>query len=177
MIELIAVIFSLISVMLTIKVSKYCWYFGIIGVIFYMIVFYQSKLWGNFGLQFIFLLQNIIGIINWSINDIKKVSYVNNRWKLIFPPIFLYPIFFIISKNSSMPICDSIITLFSIIATYLLIYKKIESWIYWLIVDIISVYMFYKSELYLSTALYFIFMITATIGLINWVKLEKNEKV
>lgn len=176
MIELIAVIFSLISVILTIKVSKYCWYFGIIGVIFYMIVFYQSKLWGNFGLQFIFLFQNIIGIINWNISS-TKISYIKNKWKLILYTILLYPIFHIISKNSSMPICDSIITLFSIIATYLLIYKKIESWIYWLIVDIIAVYMFYKSELYLSTTLYFIFIITAIIGLINWIKILKNDKI
>lgn len=176
MIELIAVIFSLISVILTIKVSKYCWYFGIIGVIFYMIVFYQSKLWGNFGLQFIFLLQNIIGIVNWNINN-TKISYIKNKLKLIFYTVLLYPIFYIISKNSSMPVCDSIITLFSIIATYLLVYKKIESWIYWLIVDIIAVYMFYKSELYLSTTLYFIFTITAIIGLINWIKILKNEKI
>jgi len=171
-IEVIGVIFTLISVILTIRVNKYCWYFGIIGVIFYMILFYQNNLWGNFGLQFLFFFQNIIGIVNWNKNT-REISWVENKVNLIMYTILLYPIFYFITIKSSMPICDSLITLFSVVATYLLIYKKIESWIYWLLVDIIGVYMFYKIGLYLTMSLYLTFMVTAVIGLVKWIKIKR----
>ena len=59
MLESIAVIFSLLSVWFTSKENKLCWPVGILGVIGFMIIFYQTKDWGNFFLQFVFLFFHV----------------------------------------------------------------------------------------------------------------------
>lgn len=75
MIEIIAVIFSLISVWLTSKSSIWCWPTGIIGIIFYFILFYQSSEYCNMLLQFAFLFQSISGWINWNKKRIYKYLF------------------------------------------------------------------------------------------------------
>lgn len=175
-IELIAVLFTFLAVILTIKSKKLCWPVGIVGIIFYMIVFYKHSLWGNFYLQFIFITQSILGIINWNKSEGKSsIKWVKSKWKMLLTTLLIYPIFFYISKDSSMPYCDSITTTLSVMATGLLIYKKIDAWIYWFLVDIVSIYMFYNSEpkMYLSMCIYTIFLFTATMGLKKWIKDSK----
>lgn len=174
MIEFIAALFTIASVILTIKANKLCWPVGIVGIIFYMIIFYQHSLWSNFYLQFIFIIQSILGIINWNKSEKKlPITWVKNKINIVIMILLIYPLFFYISKNGSMPHLDSITT-FSVIATGLLIYKKIDAWIFWLLVDIISVFMFYKSGLYLSMGIYVIFTITAIIGLKEWSMSKKQ---
>lgn len=174
MIEFIAVLFTLASVILTIKANKFCWPVGIVGIVFYMIIFYQHSLWSNFYLQFIFIIQSIFGIINWNKSEKKlPITWVKNKINIVIMILLIYPLFFYISKDGSMTYLDSITTTFSVIATGLLIYKKIDAWVFWLLVDIISIFMFYKSGLYLSMGIYVIFTITAIIGLKEWIKNSK----
>ena len=73
MLESIAVIFSLLSVWFTSKENKLCWPVGILGVIGFMIIFYQTKDWGNFFLLFVFLFQSIKGWLNWNENELCSV--------------------------------------------------------------------------------------------------------
>ena len=182
MIEVIAVIFSLLSVILTVINNKYCWPVGIIGIVFYAILFYQNILWGNFILQFLFTGQSLLGWYNWNKEDKLYPTWIKNRIRLLtYSPIVYIPtLLFTLRFESVLPYLDSATTSLSIIAMFLLSYKKIEGWIFWIIVDIISVYMFYEIGLYLSTIVYFVFLILAITGLIKWSKykrLVRYEKI
>lgn len=176
-IEFLAVLFSFISVILTIKENKWCWPVGIVGIIFYGILFLDQNLIGNFILQFIFLGQSFLGIWNWN----KPKEEIQPRWLnktglLINVTLLSYYIFLVFSKiyGGSLEYIDTLTTVLSIIAMFLLSFKKTEGWIYWILVDIIYIFLFYISGLYLSSIIYFIFSILATIGLIRW---SKNMKI
>jgi nicotinamide mononucleotide transporter len=69
---------------------------------------------------------------------------------------------------------DALTTILSVFAMFLIAYKVIEGWIYWIVADIIYMWIFYSSELYLSTLIYFIFLCSSTIGLIKWTKSTKT---
>ncbi len=172
MIEIFAVLFSLISVILTVISNKHCWTVGIIGIIFYAILFYQTALWGNFILQFLFLIQSGIGLYNWSKRDYRQPKFVKKYWKLLIsaPIVYLISLAFTLNFESTLPYLDALTTTFSIIAMYLIAKKKIEGWIFWILIDIIYVIMFFNLSLYLSSVIYFIFLILAISGLIKWIK-------
>jgi len=174
--ELLAVIFSLFSVILTVKNSKYCWPVGIIGIIFYTIIFFQTGLMGNFILQFLFVVQSLLGWYNWNKKDATKIDWLQNRLKLLFLPVlYAIVVIFTIKSGSTLPYLDSITTTLSITAMFLIAYRKIEGWLFWIAVDSVSIYMFYILGLYLSSFIYFIFLILATSGLIKWIKNYEKE--
>src|ERR1051325_9192672 len=63
--EVLAVVFSLVCVLLTIKENIWQWSVGILGVVFYLFVFYQAKLYANMGLQAVFIALQIYGWYEW----------------------------------------------------------------------------------------------------------------
>lgn len=174
-IETIAVLSTLLSVFLTVKGNILCWPMSLIGVTFYSVIFYQNNLFADLLLQVIFFIQSILGWINWKkpksdlpISWLKRESV----WYLIGIMILIYlPIFIFASGiGGHMPFLDSMVATLSITATFLLIKKKIEAWILWIINDILLIILFNMNGLDISSYVYFIFLILATTGLIRWLK-------
>jgi len=135
-------------------------------VIGFMIIFYQTKDWGNFFLQFVFLFQSIKGWLNWNENELKITNWSLNDKILIsiLSPIIL-TLFY-----TNLELLDSVTTTLSLIGLYLLTNKRLQSWFFWIIADLLYIILFYQNQLYLSSGLYFIFLILATYGFINWKK-------
>lgn len=171
-IEIIAVLFSLLSVIYTVKKSIISWIYGLIGIIFYSILFYQSKLYSNFLLQILFMFQSIYGIWNWGNNKedgtIKVELSTHKELAISIGLISIISLILIEFLKSSHIILDSITTSISIIAFYLLGKRKIENWIFWILADLIYIYMFFIQELYLSSGLYLVFLILCILGYKKW---------
>ena len=69
-----------------------------------------------------------------------------------------------------MPIIDSFTTCFSIIATFLVVKKILENWIYWIIIDLVSIYIYFSRDLHLTSLLFLVYTVIAIIGYFNWKK-------
>lgn len=83
--------------------------------------------------------------------------------------IILYFLTKYLSGNDQL--LDPITTSISLIALTLTSLRKIESWYFWILADVLFVIMFFNNELYLSSLIYLVFSIIAIYGLKNW----KNE--
>ena len=179
MIEIIAVIFSLISVWLTTRNNILCWPTGIIGIIFYFLIFYQDRNWSNVILQLLFILQSIVGWLHWKYlpkKDITQLSIKNNINSINIT--FLLIIFFFTVNNifkGNLSLIDSTTTSLSIMGMVLLSYRKIESWIFWMIADVFYIFMFIESGRYLSSFIYLIFLIMSFFFFFSWKqKIQKS---
>jgi nicotinamide mononucleotide transporter len=182
MIEIISAIITLISVILLSNKKNIGWIIGIIGGILYAIIFFNTKLYANFGLQFIFIIQSIYGIYIWNkykknnkiIKETKVSKLTKNEYIISFFSIIITWIitFSLLNNytNSIYQYTDSLILSISIIANWLLSIRKLESWLLWIIVNIISIILFYQTELYITLGLYIIFLINAIYGYFNWKK-------
>jgi nicotinamide mononucleotide transporter len=71
---------------------------------------------------------------------------------------------------------DAYTTVFSFITTYMVIKKIIENWIYWIVIDSLSVYLYYAKNLKLTAVLFFIFTLLAFYGFYNWKRLMNQSK-
>jgi len=174
--EKIAVLFSLLSVILTTRKNKLCWPVGIVGVLAYGYIFYQNRDWSNFLLQFFFILQSILGWINWNKSETTGVSSLetHERFRFIIGSFVVFFGLFIVNKvfSGSFTELDALTATLSIFGMFLLSKSKIEAWFFWILADVIYIYFFFLNQLYLSSALYFLFLILTTYGYFNWKKLK-----
>lgn len=180
-IEITAIIFSLLSIFYLIKQSKYGWYFGLVGILCYMVIFYQQALYANFTLQFFFVGQSIISIYNWTKedhkNEIKRLDGYDFIMKDI-PSIAMLSVFsyVIVDYMTNKPtITESLIFAISVYATVLLMRRVLENWIFWILNNILLINLFYTNQMYLSVGLYAIYIIMDIIGYKDWKRILKKQ--
>jgi nicotinamide mononucleotide transporter len=178
-IEALAVLFTLLSVWLTTKRHVMSWPIGLFGIAFYILVFWQQKLYADFGLQFIFLAQGIYGAFHWIKNREDKVHakigimtpLQRIAWLMIGMWVYLMVAFLLyFYTDASLPWVDSLVAVFSLIANWLLARRKIENWVIWIVLDVIYIALFASKGLYLSSGLYFILLVLAIKGFRDWKK-------
>jgi nicotinamide mononucleotide transporter len=80
------------------------------------------------------------------------------------------------NKPTAYPYADSFIMVMSIVTTFYMIEKKIESWIIWIIVDILATYLYFDRNLKLYSLLYFIYCFIAAYGLYFWIREYRGYK-
>lgn len=179
MIEIFAVLFTLICIWLTIKNNIHCWWTGIVSNLLYFAVFYDKHIYADASLQILFILQGAWAWWMWKkpkfeklITKMETSDYLSVYvicafiWAL-FVPILIY-------LNGNNPPADALVTTFSIVGIYLTAKRKVESWHFWILTDIIAMILYFRTGLYLSCGVYGICLIMACIGLQNWKKLLKN---
>ncbi|GAL85724.1 nicotinamide mononucleotide transporter [Sporocytophaga myxococcoides] len=177
-IEIIATIFGVICVWLTIKQHIACWPIGLVQVVLYISVFYQAKLYADMVLHVIYVLLSIYGWYHWSESNINKESsgitlcgkftYIYGALCLALTLILGFT--FTLYTDASLTYPDSFIMSSSLIAQWLMSRKKLESWILWIHTDIVAIYVYWYKELYWTTGLYLLFLFMAISGLAEWRK-------
>lgn len=198
-IELIATLTGGIAVWLSAKENVWSWIIGLVNVMLAFWMFYQIQLYPDMFLQVFFFITNIIGFWQWKFpkeseanlqNELRitKLS-VRNFSMLSAAGIAGTLLLGTFSKNlheiaprlfslpSAFPYMDSFTTVMSIVATFMLIRKKVEAWWIWLVVDIIATYMYYIKEVKLYALLYFIFVIIAAFGAVEWTKRYRRQNL
>lgn len=186
LIEIFANLFNLASVFFANRNSFHTWWTGIIGTILLGILFFEVKLYADVILQIFFILTGIWGWWNWLYGGKEKselpISRVNLNQLLLFAVLAIvltiaHGFMLHTLTDASFPFIDSIILVCSIIAQFLLMKRKLESWYFWILVDVIAVPLYAAKELYLTSAVYFIFLILAIWGLLHWQKIWRTEQV
>jgi len=181
MIENIAVLFSIMYVVLAAKQNIWCWFFAVISTTLYMHICFTSQLLAETGLQFFYLLMAFYGYYNWNKSETKSkiIQWSTNQHLLIILLggflTFIMGFYLTIYTPAKMPIIDSFTTVFSIIATYMITKKVLENWLYWIVIDIVSIYLYFTRDLQLTSLLFIIYTTIAIFGYFSWIKKIKNN--
>ena len=180
-IETLAVLFSVIYVVLAAKQNIWCWAAAAISVIFYIFICYTAKLYPETGLQVFYLFMAFYGYYHW---NKKEQSLQISEWSinkhlciLIVGSVltFLVGFYFATYTNAQMPIVDSFTTIFSLFATYMVAKKILGNWLYWIVIDAVSVYLYFSRDLHLTSLLFMGYTIIAIFGYFNWLKQTKVD--
>ena len=181
---------GMFSVILVAKGKITNYYFGIINVLLYGFISYNSRYYGEAMLNiFYFFPMQIIGFMMWGKNNVNINEYQEVKAeRMTIKEILLWTvlsgiaiiIYGIILKklNNTLPVADSFTTVLSVTAMILMVKRYIEQWIVWIMIDIVSIYMwiFIKSD-YNITIMWAAYLVNALYGLYNWIKLYKKEGV
>ena len=179
-IESTAVFFSILYVILAVKESVWCWGAAVISVILYIYICYTEQLYPETGLQVFYLLMALYGYHQWNKNDsaLKIQQWKTTRHLLILLLgallTFLMGFYFTIYTNAAMPLVDSFTTVFSVFTTYMVTKKVLRNWLYWIVIDIVSVYLYFSRDLPLTSFLFIVYTVIAIFGYFSWIK-RNNE--
>ncbi len=148
-----------------------------------LLIFFSlaMNLYGDVLNNSIYLVLGVIGFILWNREDTKKIRKCNLKEKIIYTFLIGVATFvgFLILKNTDdpLPLLDSFTTVSSLVATYYMMIKKIDTWIIWFINDV-----FYALEFYiLPDQAFYLFLLNvvwalmAVFSYINWNKIMKGE--
>ena len=178
--EILAVILTLVSIYLTIKNNIHCWWTGIFSNLLYFFLFMGKHIWADMSLQWIFIAQGAWAWWMWSkpketLQILKSTTFENIKSGLMTFVIWvaLMPILSYLKGNN--PPLDAINTTFSILGIYLLGKHRVEAWYFWILTDIISIFLYWRTGLFITCGLYVVCLGLAISGLIEWRKLyQKN---
>jgi len=190
-IELIGTVLYLWSVWLIARRNMLTWPVGIISVILYMLLFYQIRLYADALEQIYYLGASAYGWWLWRAtlqsneeteDETTQVFYSTPRtiglvvvatlilsvltgWfisqaHVIIPALFPEP--------AAVPYLDALTTVMSFTAMLMMAQKRTESWIYWIIVDVIGIFLYYSREVRFISVLYVILLVMAINGFITW---------
>ena len=177
-VESIAVFFSVLYVVLAARESIWCWGAACVSVSIYIYICYTAKLYPETGLQVFYLIMAGVGYYMWNKDnkeEIKEWSELKHLGIILLGTIltFFMGFYFSIYTDSVMPITDSFTTIFSLIATYMVVKKVLGNWLYWIVIDLVSVYLYFNRDLHLTSLLFVVYTIIAVFGYFSWVNRMK----
>ncbi|MBA3815696.1 MAG: nicotinamide mononucleotide transporter [Parachlamydiaceae bacterium] len=176
--EIFGTLFALLGVWLTARQNNACWAIGMIAVVIYIYLFFQSQLYGDSALQVCYLMMSAYGWRRWvsrkKENPFLKLSHIDFDTFVVTTLIgaiatitFAY---FLQLTDSNMVWFDAATTAFSLITTWMMARKIVESWLYWIVIDTVYVGMLSYKGLYVTGFQYFIFTLLAIYGFHTWRK-------
>jgi nicotinamide mononucleotide transporter len=179
LLEISAVLCGLIYIVLAAREKVWCWPFGILNSLLSIVLFYQSKLYAESVLYIYYVAAGLYGWYSWN-QGWKKNEQLAVRswpWQKHLPGLFANAVLglgmgYILEHftDALYPWVDAQITVFSFWATYLSTRKVLENWLYWIIIDSISIYICWSRELPFYAFLMLVYSIMAGYGWKQWRK-------
>lgn len=182
--EIIAVIISVIGVTLTVKRNMWCWWFNFAAFVLYAYLFYEFKLYGETILQFFFIVVNFYGFYHWFKGKqqdheirIEPIDQKTVIFQMLLAALggLIFGLTLKHFTDAAVPMLDSQLAAFSLLATYWTSRKHIATWVLWIVVDIVYVGMFIYKDLFLTAGLYAAFVGLAAFGWWQWEQVKKKQ--
>ncbi len=179
--EMLAVFLSVTYLLLAIKQNLWCWVAAFISTLIYSILFFNASLLMDSALNIFYLVMAVYGWYSWkyangisSHENLKITSYglLKNLKIIVFLTIISLVLGFYMANYTSADFAylDTFTTIFAVFATYLLTKKVLENWLYWVIIDFISIYIYINKGFYLTAVLFALYTILACVAYRQWKK-------
>jgi nicotinamide mononucleotide transporter len=175
--ELVAVLFGIVSVFLSVRENIWSWPTALVNVSLYFALFFKSGLYSDMGLQVVYFVLSLYGWYEWLYggkgHTALKVSRTPARiWTAL--AIIALVVWASLGKLTSrlpgvsLPYVDAATTTTSLIAQWMMTRKLLENWMLWMIVDIAYIAMFLFKGLYLTALNYAVYFVLAAMGYMAW---------
>lgn len=175
--ELVAVLFGIVSVFLSVRENIWSWPTALVNVTLYFALFFKAGLYSDMGLQAVYFGLSLYGWYEWLYGGKGRTTLTVSR-----TPVRLWGILIAVGlvlwatlgrltsglPGVALPYVDAATTTTSLIAQYLMTRKLLENWTLWIAVDVVYIGMFVFKGLYLTAGNYAIYLILAILGHIAW---------
>ena len=175
-IEILASALALVYVLLAIAQRRSCWVAAFVSSALYAWVFFTAHLYMDSGLQVFFAVMAVYGFWQWQHGEGGAALSVSS-WPIarhalglavILALSFVTAFFLRRYTPAISPLVDSLVTWSSVWATFLVARKVYENWHWWIVIDSVSLCLFFTRHLYLTVLLYSLYVILSVIGMREW---------
>ena len=152
------------------------WPVGLANNVFYIAVFLRAGLYGDAGLQLVYISLGVYGWWHWAHPGREPVLRVTRTpraaWRWLIPAAIAalcgLDLFLLRFTDSTVPAWDAATTALSLAAIYGQCRKYLESWWIWIAVDLVYIPLYIYKNLWLTSALYGVFLLLSVVGLREW---------
>jgi nicotinamide mononucleotide transporter len=177
LVEAVAVIFGLLAVGLSIRQNIWCWPAGLVQAALYILVFYQVNLYSDMVLHIIYVFLNVYGWRHWLHGSAERnalpvsrlTGYAVTGWSftaLAGAAVWGWGMANL--TDAVLPYWNAFSAVTALIAQFLITRKKLEAWIFWIVVDIVAIGAYLYTGLYMTVLLYSCFMAMSVMGFFTW---------
>jgi len=175
--EVVAVVFGIVSVFLSVRENIWSWPTALINVALYTALFYETGLYSDMGLQVVYFVLSIYGWYEWLYGGKGKTELqVSRTPRGVWIALSIIGVAFWAVDgygtshlpNVSLPYVDAATATVSLVAQYLMTRKYLENWTLWIIVDVVYVGMLIYKGLNLTAFNYAIYLVLAVMGHVAW---------
>jgi len=175
--EFVAVVFGIISVLLSVRQNIWSWPTALVNVALFFALFYTSGLYSDMGLQAVYFVLSLYGWYEWLYggkgHTALTVSTTTARTWGILSLIGVVVWVFLGRLTSrlpgvALPYLDAALTTGSLIAQWMMTRKLLENWMLWILLDVAYIGMFVFKGLYLTAANYAVYLALAVLGHVAW---------
>ena len=185
--EFTAVFFAILYLILAVNQNILCWVAGIVSSILYFFIMQSAGLYMEAYLQIFYVFMGLYGWLQWRKGNKINNNFIVNTWSMLehFYAISLILALSVLSglllklyTDAALPFFDAFVTWGAVVATYMVAKKLLENWIYWLVIDSISILLFISRDLLLTAFLFGLYIVIIFFGYKSWKKvLKKNNGI
>lgn len=178
--ESIAVLLSIGYVILVARENIIAWYCAFLSVSIYVYLCLNAQLYAETLLQVFYLIMAVVGWYQWhfkksenqSVKKIIRLPFKKHLLNIFISSLATFITGYMLSKytQAALPYVDAFTTVFSLYATWMVAQKVLENWLYWIVIDLVSFFLYTSRELYLTGLLFITFTILAIYGYLSWKK-------
>jgi nicotinamide mononucleotide transporter len=177
--EAAGVLFSVLYLVLAIRESLWCWPAAFVSSLLTIVVMFGARLYSEAALNVFYAGMAVYGWYQWRFGGRPRGAREL--------PIAVWPlkahvlaiggtlalssgVGWIMSRNTdaAFPYLDAFVTVASVVTTYMVARKILENWVYWLVIDSLSLYLYWQRELNLYVGLFALYLVLVVIGLVRW---------
>lgn len=183
--EWVAAALGVINIALLVFRSQWNFAFAIASVALYVLIFFESRLYAESGLQLFFILANVWGWFVWhrSLGDESRIAvrWLDWRSRVVWLAVTValsLNLGWLMHRytNAALPFADSAIAGASVTAQILLGYRRIENWLLWIAIDVAAVLLYINRGLYPTAGLYAGMLVMSLFGLKEWITVHRQQR-
>lgn len=186
LLELVAVVFAVAYLVLAVRENSLCWYAAGISTLIFLFIFWDVKLYMESGLQIYYLAMAFYGWYQWRGANRETASLRVSKWRakqhvvalaLIATLTFVSGSLLNSGTDANLPYLDSFTTWASVVTTFMVARKILENWFYWLVIDSVSIYLYFDRELYFTSLLFAIYIVIIFFGWFAWNRSYRQREI
>ena len=182
LLEAASVVLGLAYVFLAVKRNRWCWVSGGLSSAILIYLSWKARLPMQAFLDGYYVAMSFYGFIHWTRNK-GEATRVPGFWPLrshliawtvILAMSLLSARWLAAETNAAWPFLDSVTMWASLLAAWLEARVKVESWIYWIGLDIVFVFLFYQQGLVFVATLFAVYLVISLFGFTSWLKAHRQ---
>lgn len=175
--ETLAVVFSIAYLLFALKENSLCWYCAFFSTAIYTWIFGDVRLYMESLLNVYYLVMAVYGWYQWRRGGESHQGLEISVWSfrqhgLAVVAVILISVLtgYLLTQNTDarLPYLDSFTTWGAVLTTVMVARKILENWLYWIVIDTASIYLYLDRELYQTVVLFSLYVILAIVGYVIW---------
>ena len=175
--EAAAVVLGVAYLLLAMRESLWCWYAAFASTAIFLVLFWNVNLLMESALQVYYLAMAVYGWWQWRRGGTGQTGLAISRWDVRQHVVAVAAVLLVSAASgallqhytgAALPYLDSFTTWGSVLTTCMVARKILENWLYWLVIDSVSIYLYLDRALYLTAGLFVVYLIIVLFGYRKW---------